>query len=130
EPLPPIVQSREGDSRGDDLVSDSEDDLDTDGTTELDDATAATTPRTTQLLTPEPTTPTKAAFGAEATDGEVPTISVQQPSPRPQDPKDNAFSGEQPHDVPGTFPHEDSPVEPTGVQDVPLTHAVSTDALP
>ncbi|UNI24129.1 hypothetical protein JDV02_009903 [Purpureocillium takamizusanense] len=130
EPLPPVVQSREGDGRGEDLVSDSDDDLDTDVTTELDDVTAATTPRTTQLLTPEPTTPIKATFGAEATDGEVPTISVQQPSPLPQDPRDNAFSGEEEHDVPGTFPHEDSPVEPAGVHDAPLAHALSTDALP
>ncbi|KAJ6443941.1 casein kinase I isoform epsilon [Purpureocillium lavendulum] len=128
EPLPPVVQSREGDSRDEDLVSSSDDDLDTDGT-ELDEASASTTPRTTQHLTPEPTTPTKAAFGGEAQDGEVPTISVQQPSPRPQDPKDNAFSGER-HGVPGTFPHEDSPVEPPEAHDLPVAHAVSTDALP
>lgn len=140
EPLPPVVASAKGSAYdADDLAESSDDDLDTDVTTEPDDATETTPSKSPERLMPEPSTPTQSAPEAAIKDGlGVPTISVSHPSPRPQDPKENAFSDEQ-LELPGGFPGEEVfadaaqsselPADEVPVGDVPSTPLQSTEPL-
>ncbi|PNY29188.1 Uncharacterized protein TCAP_00895 [Tolypocladium capitatum] len=128
EPLPLIVASAEGSAYDDDWAESSDDDLDTDVTTEPDDATETTLSKSTEGLGPEPSTPIKNAPEATTQDGEdVPIISISHPSPRPQDPRDISFSNEQ-LELPGVFPDEGDSADAAQGSETPAGHASADDA--
>ncbi|EFY97114.2 hypothetical protein MAA_07410 [Metarhizium robertsii ARSEF 23] len=98
EPLPAAPNSPEANQDG--HVESSDDDLDTDATTEPEDAPESTTSKGSgHVVSETPVTPTKPIPTQSDANGGVPAISVSHPSPRAQS------SGEA--TPPGSFPDDE-----------------------